>query len=113
MLIITKSDLILRDIDIPKELLSAVNFTITTLEKEICSKLEPNTPKPEMRLQAIKEPKKAEILAGFRLDPIFPQFNDKEIEEIVKKANNAGVKHLVTSTVKLERGSYLELKRSV
>ena len=100
ILLITKSDLVLRDIDILQELNSAVTPTITTLKKEIYSRLEPNAPEPEKRLNAIKELDKAGIPTGLRLDPVFPQLNDMEIEEIVKKASEAGVKHIVTSTFK-------------
>ena len=112
VLLITKSDLVLRDIDIIKDLHSAVTFTITTLEKEVYSKLEPNAPEPEKRLQAIKELNKAGIPTGLRLDPIFPQLNDKEIEEIVKKANDARVKHIVTSTFKPRYDGWRRFERA-
>ena len=100
VLLITKSDLVLRDIDILQDLNSAVTFTITTLKKEVHSRLEPYAPEPEKRLQAIKKLTIAGIPTGIRFDPIFPQINDSDIEEIVEKANNVGVKHLVTSTFK-------------
>jgi len=100
ILIITKSDLVLRDIDILKNLRCAVTITITTLNEEIYKKLEPNTPHPEKRLKALEILSKAGIPTGLRLDPIFPFLTDGEIEEIVKRAAEVGVKHIVSSTFK-------------
>jgi len=100
ILLITKSDLVLRDIDVLQNLKSAVTLTVTSLKKEIYSRLEPNAPEPEKRLKAIKELTKAGILTGIRFDPIFPYLTDDEIEEIVGRASEAGVKHIVTSTFK-------------
>jgi DNA repair photolyase len=100
ILIITKSDLVLRDIDLLQKLNAAVTFTITTLEEDIYRKLEPQAPEPEKRLNAIKELTQAGIPTGVRLDPVFLYLTDKEIEKIVKEAKKAGAKHIVTSTFK-------------
>jgi DNA repair photolyase len=100
ILLITKSDLILRDIDLISDLNCAVTFSLSTLNKEVCSKLEINAPRPEKRLNAIKELNRAGIPTGLRLDPIFLYLTDKEIEKIVKKAKEAGAKHVVASTFK-------------
>lgn len=100
ILIITKSDLVLRDIDLLKNLKCAVTITITTFQKEILKKLEPNAPSSEKRLEALRILTENKIPTGLRFDPIFPYLNDDEIEEIVKKAKKTKIKHIVASTFK-------------
>lgn len=111
ILMVTKSDLILRDIDLLRELKSAVTFTITTLKKEVHGKLEPNAPSPMKRIEAIRKLEEAGIPTGLRLDPIFPEITVGEIEKIVRKAANAGVRHVVTSTFKPRRDGWNRFKK--
>lgn len=112
ILIATKSDLVLRDIDVLQDLKSAVTITVTTLKKEIYSRFEPRAPEPEKRLQAVKELNGTGIPTGVRLDPIFPQLNDGEIETIVEKASEAGAKHLVTSTFKVKYDGWRRFEKA-
>lgn len=98
--IITKSDLVTRDLDLLKEMPSVVSFTITTLDEELARKLEPNAPSPKRRLKAVEEVSKRGIPVTVRLDPIFPGLNDEEIERIVKETGEAGALHITTSTYK-------------
>ena len=106
ILIITKSNLVLRDIDLLKKLKCAVTITITTFKKEILKKLEPNAPSSEERLEALKILSENKIPTGLRLDPIFPYLNEDEIEEIIKKAKEIGIQHVVTSTFKAKFDSW-------
>lgn len=106
ILIITKSDLVLRDIDLLKNLRCAVTITITTFKKEILKKLEPFAPDSERRLNALKILAENKIPTGLRLDPIFLYLTDNEVEEIVKRAKEAKVKHIVASTFKPRKDSW-------
>lgn len=98
--IITKSDLVTRDVDLLKKMRSVVSFTITTLDRKLSSTLEPNAPAPEKRLKAVERVSKEGIPVTVRLDPIFPGLNDQEIERIVKEVSKAGALHLTASTFK-------------
>ncbi len=98
VLIITKSDIVCRDIDLLKEMQSAVTMTITTLKYH--KKLEPNAPSPLKRLKALEKLSKERIATGLRLDPIIPLINEDEIEEIIYLAKSAGIKHVTVSTFK-------------
>lgn len=111
ILIITKNDLVLRDIDLLKKLKTAVTFTITSLEEDISQKLEPKAPSPTKRISAIKKLEKSDIPTGLRLDPIFPELTTNEIKRIVKKASDAGVKHIVTSTFKPRKDGWDRFKK--
>jgi len=102
----------LRDIDLLKKLKCAVTITITTFKREILKKLEPKAPNSEERLKALKILSENKIPTGLRLDPIFPYLNDDEIEEIVKKAKEAGVLHIVASTFKPRFDSWKRFERT-
>jgi DNA repair photolyase len=98
--IITKSDLVRRDIDILRETECIVSFTITTLRERVRRKLEPNAPPSERRLQAMAELSREGIPVTLRLDPVFPLLTEDEVEEIVEAAVSAGAKHVTSSTFK-------------
>ncbi len=100
ILILTKSDLVLRDVDLLKKLRCAVTITITTLKEKIYKKLELFAPPPQKRFEALRILAKNKIPTGLRLDPVFPSLTENEIEEIVKKAKEVGVLHIVGSTFK-------------
>lgn len=98
----TKSDLILRDIDLLKEINSKNNviikFTITTPNDELSKIIEPNVCISSKRLQAIKELTDNGIFAGIMMNPVLPFITDKEkdIEELVRLANEYGSKFIQT-----------------
>ena len=98
----TKSDLILRDIDLLKEINSKNNviikFTITTPNDELSKIIEPNVCISSKRLQAIKELTDNGIFAGIMMNPVLPFITDKEgdIKELVRLANEYGAKFIQT-----------------
>ncbi len=101
-LITTKSDIVVRDVDLLLKTPSAVMITITTLDPSLAKKLEPGAPPPQSRLWAIKILSKAGIPVGARIDPVIPGINDdpRMLEELVHRINENGGKHIVTSTYK-------------
>ena len=106
ILIITKSDLILRDLDLLKNLGCAVSITITS--KNLSSKLEPGAPSYERRINAIKSLYKANIPVSVRLDPVIPGLNEKETLEILDEVAPF-VKHITASTYKAKPDSLKRL----
>ncbi len=99
LLIITKSDLVGRDVDILSKMHSSVSVTITTLKDEIAKILEPNAPSPNKRIKALKKLSDNGIKCSVRLDPIIPGLNDGEIEKIIGKVAKY-CEHIVSSTIK-------------
>ncbi len=77
----TKSDLILRDIDVIKQFDDAeVGMTITTLDDNMAKKIEPKAALPSARIKALKKLHKAGIKTYVFVGPIFPCITDyKEI----------------------------------
>lgn len=98
----TKSDLILRDIDLLKEINSKNNviikFTITTPNDELAKIIEPNVCVSSKRLEAIKTLTANGIFTGIMLNPILPFITDNEsdIKELVKLAFASGAKFIHT-----------------
>ncbi len=91
--IITKSDLVLRDIDLLREIAEhtwcSVSLTIITFNKDLLPYLEPFAPSPERRLKAVDKLNKEGIQAGIDFTPIVPYLLDspENIEEVIKRAS--------------------------
>jgi DNA repair photolyase len=109
--IITKSDLVARDIDLLSKMRCVVSFTVTTLNRALSRKLEPGAPSPEKRLKAMKELSDAGVPTSLRLDPIIPSLNDAEIEKIVETAVAHGASHITSSTFKPRLDSWRRLEK--
>jgi DNA repair photolyase len=98
--IITKSDLVVRDIDLLKQMPSVVSFTVTTLREDLAKKLEPNAPSPEKRLLAMRELSEGGIPVTLRFDPVIPSLNEAEMDDVAKAAASSGAMHVTASTFK-------------
>jgi DNA repair photolyase len=94
--IVTKSDMILKDIDILKNLAKKghlrVTFTILTLNDSISRNLEGKTPNPAKRLNALKILRDEGIEAGIAVTPIIPGVNNDEAQltRLVKSSKEMG-----------------------
>ncbi len=92
--IITKNFLVTRDIDVLKQLAAfdavQVFISITTLNAELATKMEPRASTPSHRLRAIEMLAKAAIPVGVLVAPIIPGLNDREIPAVLEAAKAAG-----------------------
>jgi DNA repair photolyase len=92
--ILTKSSLVLRDIDILASMarrnLCAVALSITTLDRGLARMMEPRATTPARRLEAVRIPADAGIPVQVLVAPIIPAINDHEIEPILEAAAKAG-----------------------
>lgn len=98
--IITKSNLVIRDIDLLTQIAkiyAAISFTITTADDELAKKIEPAAPPPSARFEAIKELGKNGIYTGVTLMPVLPFINDtgQHIKQLVDKAMKSGAKYII------------------
>src|ERR1700693_330323 len=94
--IVTKSNLILRDLDILSDMgrdgLVKVFLSVTTIDRELARKMEPRAPTPQKRLEAIEALNDAGVPAGGMVAPVIPAINDSEIERILTRAYAAGAR---------------------
>ncbi|MGI9521309.1 MAG: PA0069 family radical SAM protein [Hyphomicrobiaceae bacterium] len=92
--IVTKSSLIVRDIDILSHLanrrLVKVALSITTLDRALARMMEPRAPTPDRRLAAIRALSEAGIPTTVMVAPIIPGLNDHEIEKILAASAESG-----------------------
>lgn len=103
--IITKNSLILRDLDLLKELasqnLAMVNLSITSLKEETRRTLEPRTASIKQRLQTVKILSSNGIPINVMMAPIIPSINDHEILPLVKKVSELGASSVNYTVVRL------------
>ena len=92
--IVTKSALIVRDVDLLKDLardrLVSVMLSITSLTNEIKRTLEPRAASPQARLRVIQQLAHAGIPVGVLVAPVIPAITDHEMEDILAAAREAG-----------------------
>ncbi len=98
--IITKSNLIARDVDLLKEVAGnnrlSVNITITTMNVELARILEPRAPRPDLRMDAVRQLSAAGLRVGVSCCPVLPGITDApgDLEAVVRAAAAVGARHL-------------------
>ena len=108
--ILTKSPLLLRDLDLFTELASTAGFTanlsIGTLDEEVWRRSEPGTPHPRARMEAVKALSRAGIPCGVLVAPILPGISDSpaQLREVVRAAADAGASHVSPVALHLRPG---------
>jgi DNA repair photolyase len=92
--IVTKSALIIRDLDLltdlAKDKLVSVMVSVTSLTNDIKRTLEPRTASPQARLRVIQQLSEAGVPVGVLVAPVIPAITDHEIEDIMTAAYEAG-----------------------
>ncbi len=94
--VITKSNQIVRDIDIFKKIAErselSLNITITTLRARLARLLEPRAPRPDLRIAAVKQLREAGLRVGVSASPLIPGITDREgeLEAVAEAAHKAG-----------------------
>ena len=103
--IITKSSLILRDLDILAPMaakkLVRVAVTLGTLDPELHRKMEPRAPRPDKRIATMKALVDAGVPVTIMTAPIIPALNDHEIEGLLQAAKDVGVTHAGFTVLRL------------
>jgi len=100
--IITKSDLVLRDVDLLKQIsktYATVSFSITTVDDKLAKIIEPGAASTSNRLKAIQELNKNGIQAGIVMMPILPFIEDniENINAIVTKGHEYNAAYILPS----------------
>ncbi|MDY8107922.1 PA0069 family radical SAM protein [Fulvimarina sp. 2208YS6-2-32] len=94
--IVTKSALVLRDIDILARMadkgLARVALSVTTMDRKLARTMEPRASTPDKRIDAIKQLNDAGVPTMIMTAPIIPGLTDSEIERLLEAAAAAGAK---------------------
>ncbi len=92
--IVTKSALVLRDLDILARMaaqgLAKVAISITTLDPKLAREMEPRAPTPSRRLETVAALAKAGVPVAVLTAPIIPSLNEHEIDRLLEAAAAAG-----------------------
>jgi DNA repair photolyase len=98
--VLTKSPLLLRDLDLMKALSSRADFSaalsVPTLDEKAWRATEPHTPNPKARLEAVAELTRAGIRTGILIAPLMPGINDspEQVARILEMASKAGAEYV-------------------
>jgi DNA repair photolyase len=92
----TKSNLVARDVILLKNLSLhnevSVAMTVTTMNRKLARMLEPNAPRPDLRMEAVAKLAQAGVNVGVLASPVLPLLTDSEenLEAVAREAHNAG-----------------------
>jgi len=98
--IVTKSNLIVRDLELLREISRhntlSVHLTITTLDVDLARILEPRAPRPDLRIEAVRQLGQAGLEVGVSCSPVLPGITDSpaNLEAVVQAAAAAGARHI-------------------
>jgi DNA repair photolyase len=106
--IVTKSNLVTRDAEILRRVGEHnrifVNVTVTTVDTELARKLEPRAPRPDLRLEAVRQLNLAGVDAGVICAPVLPEITDqpRALDALAKAASEAGAKYIYANPLFLK-----------
>ena len=106
--IISKSNLMVRDLDVLKEVAKqnrlSVHVTITTLDVDLARILEPRAPRPDLRMDAVRTLAQAGLRVGVSCSPVVPGITDspKDLEAIISAAAAAGADYVFANPLFLK-----------
>ncbi|HUW24126.1 MAG TPA: radical SAM protein [Patescibacteria group bacterium] len=108
--ILTKSDLVLRDIDLLKKLKEVdINFTINTLDEKWKALIEPNSPSVRNRLKAAQKLSQEGIAVFTMMGPYWPTFT--EPEKLFAEFKKAGIKRVFSESFNTVGGNWTGVER--
>jgi DNA repair photolyase len=119
--VLTKSPLLLRDLDLMREIAQvapiSANLSVPTIDERAWRASEPHTPNPRARLEAVGELNRAGIPTGILIAPLMPGINDdpRQVQEILDTAVAAGATSVGGIALHLRgevRGIFMEWLRS-
>jgi DNA repair photolyase len=106
--IVTKSNLVVRDAGLLRQISEHnqlfVNITITTVNADLARILEPRAPRPDLRLEAVRQLNLAGVAAGIICAPVLPGITDppRDLEALVAAAARAGAQYIFANPLFLK-----------
>jgi DNA repair photolyase len=110
----TKSDLILRDLDVICEAAEKswchISLSIGTLDEKLAKQLEPNAPSPKRRLEAVRRLSEEGIMVGIWLCPILPYVSDTEesLAKVIEAAVDNGARFVLGGSLDMRNPDLFE-----
>ncbi len=109
--VLTKSDLILRDLDLYKELKGEVGITVTSVNDDISRMLEPGAPLPGRRVEALRKMTDEGLNAYALIGPLLPLLTEKDIDQMVETLSSTGIKWVMLDRFRPRPGMFDDIAR--
>ena len=112
--ILTKGTLILRDLDLLRQCADVAdvgtNFSVSSVDQALWRAVEPGTPSPRRRLDAVRKLNEAGVPCGVLMAPIIPFLSDSDeaMEETVRAIAASGATHVAPIVLHLRKGGARE-----
>ena len=106
--IVSKSDLILRDLELLRRVAAHnslfVNITVTALNTRLARILEPRAPRPDLRLEAVRQLNAGGVAAGIICAPVLPGITDSAsaLDALARAAKDVGAKYIYANPLFLK-----------
>jgi len=106
--IVTKSSLIVRDLDLLREFARSnalsIHVTVTTMNADLARILEPRAPRPDLRMDAVRQLAECGINVGVSCSPVLPGITDspENLDTLVRTAAEAGARHVFANPLVLK-----------
>lgn len=112
--ILTKSDLVVRDLDLLGSFSEReVGFTITTMDEHQRRLMEPGAPPIARRLAAMRLLSDADVPTYAFIGPIYPMATVNELRNLVRQVHEAGARYVLVDRLNLKRGVWLSISRAL
>jgi DNA repair photolyase len=108
VVVITKSPLITRDIDVLSRIARisdlSIHISLITLKRDLARRLEPRSPTPEARVRALVRLREAGLDTGINCMPVLPGITDNpsDLEALVKRVSEAGATYVGACALRLQ-----------
>jgi DNA repair photolyase len=106
--VVTKSNLVVRDVEILRRIAENnrlhVSMTVTTVRTDLARILEPRAPRPDLRLEALRQLNVAGVRSGVMCAPVLPEITDapRDLEALVKSASVARAEYIFANPLFLK-----------
>lgn len=112
--ILTKSDLVIRDLDILRRFSDVeVGLTVVTSDESVRRVFEPGAPPIKKRLEALSEVKQAGLKTYAFLGPLLPFFSEKILEDLFEKFKEVKVDRVIVDKLNIKAGNWRYIKKGL
>ncbi|MBN1109358.1 MAG: radical SAM protein [Methanomassiliicoccales archaeon] len=108
--VLTKSDLVLRDLELYRELKGEVGLTVTSVRRDLSREYEPGAPLPERRLRALEQLVEGGINAYGLVGPLLPLLDQRDAEELVDALAGTGIEWIMLDRFRPRAGMFQDMR---
>ncbi|HIH77042.1 MAG TPA: radical SAM protein [Methanomassiliicoccales archaeon] len=109
--VLTKSDLILRDVDLFKELKGEFGITVTSVNDDTSRMLEPGAPLPGRRVEALRKMADEGLNAYALIGPLLPLLTERDVNEMVETLSSTGIEWVMLDRFRPRPGMFEDIAR--